>query len=307
MNSTSEQPKTWVKIPQLGTFQYSGITLEETLGGGLPTGRLSFLKDPESENLNIDKIDVKLVMNQETEIEVSCFCEEVTNYRGENHWDLTFVPKEFYQEPHKAKFSGIKNLINKLNPYNASISVDSDCNLEGQNLYQNNVSDYHQLLKYLLAAKRRVIPAFQFDKLYFCDLEGSPKRSIDVSSVQRMLVRTVTRNKFWAMNPTSSSRQKNKILNVHYNNSIYSIGKDFRKAFENQLINSQLVTSMPGKISYRFPDYMNLHAGDLVTLTGVATENQTVTTGNYVVLSSKLECDLSNVFHTITFGAYDSD
>jgi len=307
MSSTTEQPKTWVKIPQLGNFQYTKLELEEYLGGVLPTGRLSFLKDPEEENLDIDQLDIKLVMNQEKEIEVKCYCEVVTNYRGENHWDLTFVPKEFYQDYHKAEFNGIRNLINNLNPYKAAVTINTDCNLDNIKLYQNNISDYKLIMKYLLSAKSRCVPAFRFEDLYLCDLTGTPTKNIDVSSVQRSLVRTVERNKFWSRKSSSSTDTKNGILNVHYKDPTQSISKDFRKAFENYLSNSELVQAMPGKISYRFPDYMDLRVGDLVTLKGVAVENQTTTTGNYVVLESKLECDLSNVFHTITFGAYESN
>jgi len=263
--------------------------------------------EPDSEEIDHESLDIKLVMNNDTELQISGFCDRQNSYRGENHFELTFVPKDFYQTPKIAEHSGLKSVINNLNPYDSSVSVDSDCNLDNTKLYQNNITDYKYLLKYLLSVKKNVLPAFRFEELYLAELSGIPLKEIDISSVQRNIPRQVARDKFWEMTPSSSSGSDNEILNIHYNNSITSIGSGFSKALENYTHNSQLISAFPGVISYDFPDFMDLRAGELVKLLGNATEDKNLTTGNYMVLSSSLKCTPGAVINTITFGAYDSN
>lgn len=294
-NSQESVPVVKCVIPQIDEYQFTMLTFTEKLGGELPTAHLSFLQAEDTDSLSIDELDLNIALNED-ELNFHAFVDSATNHRGDNQWDLTLVPKEFYQESHTDKFSGVNALINSLNPYKLLSDINSDCNLDGVDLYQNAVTDYRMLTQYLTALKAKQSFSYRVDGLYIADLTKSPTEKIDIRGFQRELSLRVDRSKFENLKVDLTSDTENNIVNLHYNNSIHSEAKDLGIAAKNYLENQFLIQSLPNKLPFEFPTFMNLRAGDLVKLTGNNYEEN-----NYVVVTNTVQLSVGKVLNSITF------
>ena len=286
------------KIKEIEKYQFVSLTLNESLGDVLPTGTLTFTQDYENEDLSVDTLSIELVISSEYQLSMKAFVEEANNYLGRNVWNLTFVPKEFYQDTHKQEFTGIKSLINNLCPYDLLSEVTTDTQLTSEKLYQNNISDFHCLSKYLRSMSLNYIYSYRFDGLELINLNNKPKETMNIASVERFLKLKVSRNKFKDMKATSGELGTNELTNIHYNNSVICLRSVFAKAYMNYLENSNRFKALEDKISYDFPDFMNLRAGDLIKLTGTKFENN-----NYIVTDNLLELTAGNVTNKLKFSA----
>lgn len=286
------------KIKELNEYQFISLSLNESLGDELPTGTLTFTQDYENENLSVDTLSIDLVISSEYQLSMKAFVEEANNYMGRNVWRLTFVPKEFYQSTNVKEFSGLKSLITNLCPYELLSEVTTDTKLTNEKLYQNNISDFHCLSKYLRSMSLNYIYSYRFDGLKLINLEDKPTENLNIHSVERFLKLKVSRNKFKDMKATSGELGTNELTNIHYNNSVICLRSVFAKAYMNYLENSNRFKALEDKIDYDFPDFMNLRAGDLVKLMGTKFENN-----NYIVTDNFLELTAGNVTNKLKFSA----
>lgn len=292
--------KVTCKIAEFSEWQFGHLTLDEKVGDVLPIGTLGFLGDPHSEDLSIESLSIDLIINDEYQLSMKAFVEEAINYNGKNEWKLTFVPKEFFTYSHINDFNGIKSLINNLSPYDLINQPQVDCGLDGEILHQTNIPDFQCIVKYLKALQKNQVYAFRFDGLYFSDLTQKPKSSdkIDIASIARHIPLSIRRNKLGSLKATTYDLKSNSIVNVHYSNQVIAVNKNTAKAYSNYLENKKLEKCLEDNISYDFPDYMDLRAGDLVKLTGSNYESN-----NYLVTSNHLDMTPGAIKNKLVFSA----
>lgn len=289
-----------VKVKEFKNWSFQSMHITEKVGESLPTGNIVFLQESDDQDLSIESLTIDVLINNTYQLTMKAFVEEVHNYQGQNNWRLTFVPKPFYMDSHINEFNGVNGMIQSLCPYDTLNSPASDCGLGGVKLYQNNVTDFTYIIKYLKALQKYQVYSFRCDGLYFTDLTKKPadNSKINIAGIARYIPLKVRRNKFATLKAESAGLNDNSLTNIHYSNQVIAMNSVFAVAYQNYLENQRIYKCLEDTISYEFPDYMNLRAGDLVKLVGSNYESN-----NYLVTENDLDLQIGMAKNKITFSA----
>lgn len=279
-----------IKVKELQEYYINSLYLKETVGGELPTGTLIYSQNPDNIDLSIDKFTISVVLNQVINYSMTAYVDNVINHGGTVEAKLTFVPKDFMTKAKIAKHKGIKNLVNSLAPngitdadLGGKTNLASDTGLDGEDLYQNNETDFKVLNRFLTSYLRDMIYAHRWDTTFVSKIAKNLNKELTVKAFDKKLSLTVARNKFKELSPESEDMPVNGFSNVHYNNSNFSISTLFKKALENFDYNSNYYKALEDSVEFTFPDVQDIRAGHILKVISNLYENNV-----YLVISNEL-------------------
>lgn len=283
-------------VKELPEYQFVSMKLHEEVGGDLPYGELTVLMDKEEIDPSVEELSIDLLVN-ESQITLKAMVQNFHVRHNECRMELIIPSKKFFSELNSKEFSSYKDIVNSLCPYDVLNDVPEDANISGK-LFQNNMTDYQFLLRYLMSGQSQCLPAFRFDGLYMVDFTKSPSDTLDAPALRRYLHLNVSHNKLKDIKATKNAFDINGVSSIHYNNTVYGLSSGLAGALCNYLQNQQLVGFLENSVPYDFPDFMEYRAGDLVKITGTDIEEN-----NFVITHVDLDLLPQQIIHKCKFAS----
>lgn len=257
------------KIPEIKNFIIKKLIIKEAIGDSISSGVLSIIQDIDSIDLNIKELNISFIVNGNYEYKCKAFVESVDEMDGAIDYQLVFCTEEFYKVTKIAKYKGIKSLLS-LYPGEVLNEMKFDSEFKELDIYQNNLTNYKLLGKYLKSAKIDQLYTYRFDGLFFTDTTKDPEKELDLKFFDKKLPIGITRVKLKDLKINIEKFEVSKLSNVYFNNSLITVATPFGNLMKNFYENEKNYLCSESNIPITASDLIeskertDVRAGDLV-------------------------------------------